>query len=93
MNNCVSCGATIPEGRQVCPACENASKKPMKWEQVAYCDWEAKGSAGDFRVWKDGRVWKSRYRSTDMTRLFFLPIKRNLKEAKAMCEDNFYWED
>lgn len=24
-NRCVSCGAIIPEGRQVCPLCENTS--------------------------------------------------------------------
>ena len=25
MNTCVCCGAPIPEGRQVCPNCENGS--------------------------------------------------------------------
>ncbi len=26
-NNCVSCGATIPEGRQVCPNCEKVKTR------------------------------------------------------------------
>ena len=49
----------------------------MKWVQVAFCDWEAKGSAGDFRVWKDGKVWKGRYRSTDKKYSFFLPQQKD----------------
>ena len=28
-NRCVVCGAIIPEGRQICPACE-AGKQPVK---------------------------------------------------------------
>lgn len=92
-NKCVSCGAIIPEGRQVCPNCEAPSKARMKWVQVAFCDWEAKGSEGDFRVWKDGRVWKGRYRSSDKKRLFFLPTQKTEKKMKALCEDNYYWED
>ncbi len=90
---CVRCGGTIPEGRQVCPACEIPNKVKMEWVQVAYCDWEAKGSEGDFRVWKDGRVWKGRYRAADKKRLFFLPPKKSVKEMKELCEDNYYWED
>ena len=27
-DTCVSCGAEIPEGRQVCPACESGIRKP-----------------------------------------------------------------
>ena len=65
----------------------------MKWEQVAFCDWEAKGSEGDFRVWKAGRFWKGRYRSTDKKRLFFLPPQKSVREMKALCEENHYWED
>lgn len=28
-NKCVVCGAIIPEGRQVCPNCENSNKKQI----------------------------------------------------------------
>lgn len=65
----------------------------MKWEQVAFCDWEAKGKNGDFRVWKDGRVWKGRYRSESKQYTFFLPPQKSVRAMKALCEDNFYWED
>ncbi len=65
----------------------------MKWKQIAFCKWQAKGNEGDFLVWKDGRVWKARYRSEDKQYTFFLPIKRSLREIKNLCEDNYYWED
>lgn len=41
-NRCVCCGEIIPEGRQVCPACEYKAKqglgyKPMPaWKQILY---------------------------------------------------------
>lgn len=28
-NRCVSCGAIIPEGRQVCPTCERKAKREI----------------------------------------------------------------
>lgn len=31
-NTCVCCGKTIPEGRQVCPVCENNPNKKPKEE-------------------------------------------------------------
>ena len=89
----VSCGAVIPEGRQACPNCEAVVKKRMKWVQVATYDWEAKGSAGDFRVWKDGRVWRGRYRSANKQYSFFLPVQQSVRAMKSLCEDNYYWED
>ena len=50
-NICVSCGATIPEGLQVCPTCINREKivvqGVMKWEKLANGDWQAKGKNGD----------------------------------------------
>jgi hypothetical protein len=65
----------------------------MEWQQVAFCDWEAKGAAGDFRVWKDGRVWKGRYRSENGQYTFFLPAQKTVRKMKELCEDNYYWED
>lgn len=91
--HCVMCDSVIPEGRQVCPICEKAIKPRMQWVQVAFCDWEAKGSEGDFRVWKDGRIWRGRYRSVDHKKHFFLPSRKTEKEMKNLCEDNFFWED
>ena len=65
----------------------------MKWIRLDNGDWQAQGKEGDFRVWKDGKVWKGRYRSKDEKKLFFLPIQNNVKKMKAVCEANFYWED
>jgi hypothetical protein len=65
----------------------------MKWKQVAFCDWEAKGANGDFRVWKDGRVWKGRYRNATKTYTFFLPPQPTAKAIKNLCEQNYYWEN
>ena len=31
---CVSCGKTIPEGRQVCPVCENKSKTQNNIKEI-----------------------------------------------------------
>ena len=33
-NTCISCGAEIPEGRQVCPACEQKEAKDRDLERV-----------------------------------------------------------
>lgn len=64
----------------------------MKWEKLNNGDWQADGKRGDFLIWKDGKVWKSRYRSIDLTRHFFLPVKYYLKEAKKLCEKSSFWE-
>lgn len=64
----------------------------MKWERLPNGDWIARGKYGDFLVWKDGRTFKARYRSIDHVKIFFLPIKRNMSAAKAVCENNYHWE-
>lgn len=33
-NNCVCCGAVIPEGRQVCPKCNNGAEKARKYYDI-----------------------------------------------------------
>ncbi len=30
-NTCICCGQIIPEGRTVCPACEEAAKQKLNW--------------------------------------------------------------
>jgi predicted nucleic acid-binding Zn ribbon protein len=38
-DHCISCGAVIPEGRQICPACENYTKKELtRFEKVRDLD-------------------------------------------------------
>lgn len=65
----------------------------MKWHHKENGDWEAVGADGDFLIWKDGLVWKARYRSADKKKHFFLPPQKNLADAKKVCQDNYYWEN
>lgn len=64
----------------------------MEWKKLPNGDRQAVGKHGDFLIWKSGGVFKARYRSTDKKVLYFLPVKRSLKEAKAQAEDNGNWE-
>ena len=36
-NKCVSCGAVIPEGRQVCPNCESVGSKMNRYCKEESC--------------------------------------------------------
>ena len=51
-NCCVCCGEIIPEGRQICPKCENSPVKPIKngraWE-CGKCN-QILGIVGDDRL-------------------------------------------
>lgn len=64
----------------------------MKWERFDNGDRQAQGENGDFLLWKEGRLWKIRYRSKDLKNHFFLPRTRYLEEAKKICEKSIYWE-
>lgn len=64
----------------------------MKWIHNDNGDWVADGEDGDFLVWKEGALWKGRYRSKDHKIHFFLPRQRKLTDMKRLCEDNNYWE-
>ena len=65
----------------------------MKWNRKANGDWEAIGEDGDFLIWKEGSVWKGRYRSTDHKKHFLLRPRSKIAEIKKACEDNYYWEE
>lgn len=66
----------------------------MKWEKVkATGDWQAIGKDGDFLVWRLGKWWKSRWRSTDKERTKFFPVAYSIKAAKERCERSDYWEE
>lgn len=64
----------------------------MCWKRLPNGDYVANGKAGDFLIWRKGRIWYSRYRSIDKKYTFFLPQCRHVKESKVLCENNFYWE-
>lgn len=91
-NHCISCYTVIPEGRLHCPNCECGEKVSMEWNQVAFCDWVAKGKRGDFRTWKDGKVWKGVYRSKSGQCTFFFPEQKSLRKMQTVCEQSKYWE-
>lgn len=91
-NNCVVCGVVIPEGLQVCPNCEKQEIIRMKWEQIAFCNWKAAGKSGTFRVWKEGKVWKGTYRSTNGQHTCFFKEQKSLRKIQTLCEQSKYWE-
>ncbi len=64
----------------------------MKWELLQNGDWQAKGKGGDFLLWKVGNRWTGRYSSNKGGKFFKLPYG-SLKDLKAKCEDNYYWEE
>lgn len=64
----------------------------MTWQRLDNGDYMAEGESGDFLIWKDDWGWKSRYRSKDKVRHFFLPKVRYLADAKKQCEKNHFWE-
>jgi hypothetical protein len=63
----------------------------MKWQKTANRRWEAVGECGKFIIEQSGRLFWARYCSNHKT--FKMPPRLKLSEAKAICEDNSYWED
>jgi hypothetical protein len=63
----------------------------MKWEKIGKIQ-VAKGKVGKFLIErvKPG-VYKASYSSIYFA--FTLPFKKSIKDLKAMCEKNHYWED
>ena len=56
----------------------------MKWEKIGNRSWRTVGAKGSY--------W-SRYTSTSGLKTFRMPPKQKVSDAKAMCEENQYWED
>lgn len=65
--------------------------KGMKWERIGSREWRAVGEEGTFFISKSGIMFYSQYVSRE--KRFRMPPKQKLSEAKAMCEENAYWED
>lgn len=62
----------------------------MKWERVSATYFRAVGAIGTFTIRRKSRKFWAEYKSYSGG--FKLPPKNRLSEAKAMCEENFYWE-
>lgn len=68
-------------------------RKAMKWEKLSNKEWRAVGAKGSFFIEKSGRLYWSRYTSTSGLKTFRMPPKQKVSDAKAMCEENQYWEE
>jgi hypothetical protein len=64
----------------------------MKWEKVGKRRWEAIGNVGRFIIEQSGKLFWARYINNIGTRTFKLKPTQKLKEAKELCQDNYYWE-
>lgn len=71
----------------------------MKWEKRVDIfgkdtgDWIAKGSVGHFLLWKDGKGWRILYMDDVNKKVKFRCWADDLRHAKKLCEENYYWED
>lgn len=80
-----------PKARtQAKPTETAATAKSMRWVQKSATQWEAVGKDGTFYIERSRGLFWGRYVSKSKT--FKLKPKKKLSEAKAFCEDNFYWE-
>lgn len=63
----------------------------MEWIKNSDGDYEAKGEKGRFLIWKNGSKWYVNYSAFKGYHNFSFKCG-TLKDAKAACERNFYWE-
>lgn len=64
----------------------------MKWKKIKETKQEAEGKNGCFEVQRSCGLWWGRYYSYDGFKAFKCPPRQKLSEAKALCENNVYWE-
>ncbi len=68
-----------------------------KWEKHidiygrTTADWEVKLKYGDFLVWKEGKIWRGRYREYDSYSPIMLGFSSTLEGMKRRCENSVYW--
>ncbi len=64
----------------------------MKWVKIENRLWQAEGEEGTFTINQTGKLFWSRYSSHNGIRTIRMPPKGTIKEAKSMCENNYFWE-
>lgn len=64
----------------------------MTWEKIGNRCWRATGKLGAFTIEQSGKVFWGRYASHKGDRAFKMRPQTKLSEAKAFCENNYYWE-
>jgi hypothetical protein len=62
-----------------------------KWVKIATNEYKAVARDGDFLVWKDGCMWKSRYRKKGAKEPSWLERDFVLECAKNRCEKSKNW--
>lgn len=65
----------------------------MVWQKIANRLWKAQGEHGTFIIEQSGKMFWGRYASNNGLKTFKMRPALKLREAKAACEDNHYWED
>lgn len=74
-------------------------KEAIKWEKHIDIygqetkDFEAKLPDGDFLVWKQGKIWKARYREYGSDMPIMLGFSSTLTGIKQRCEHSKYWRE
>lgn len=70
----------------------------MKWAKYVDMygrengDWIAQGEKGHFLLWKDGKIWRGLYMHEIGRVVRFRFVSKDLRSAKKMAEENYYWE-
>ncbi len=77
-----------PKEKQI----KNDKPYKMKWEQVSSSEWQAIGEDGAFYIERSRGLFWGRYSSAKNGKCFKMKPTKKLSEAKAFCEENFYWE-
>ena len=54
--------------------------------------WKAQGKSGAFIIEQSGKTFWGRYCSNNGIKAFKMRPTQKLSEAKAQCEENYYWE-
>ena len=64
----------------------------MIWEKQSNGDWIAQGKKGHFLLWKYGGIWRGLYMQEFVRVVRFRFYANDLKQAKKIAEENYYWE-
>ena len=92
---CSECDASSTASGPPSPAGEGK----VKWEKhfdiygQETKDWEARLPDGDFLVWKQGKIWKARYREYGSDMPIMLGFSSTLSGIKERCEHSRYWRE
>ena len=84
-SRCGKCGSLFDHVKT------DENKPTPKWVKVGTNEYKAVARDGDFLVWKDGYMWKSRYRKKGAKEPSWLERDFVLECAKNRCEKSKNW--